>query len=477
MNRILIDTTKAICPECNKIVHAKVIAIENQVYMEKFCIEHGIHTALISSDYDYYKKSHEYIKPGQLERVYFAKKKKGCPNDCGICEEHEQHICTPVIEITGKCNLNCPICIAHETDRGDLTFDEVKRMTERLLEAEGSIDVLNLSGGEPTLHRDYRSIIEYLSGIDEITTVSVSTNGLSFLDDSDFVQFHKEHNVLPSLQLDGADDTVYEKLRGESLFARKEKIFEQFIASDINFTLIAVIGRGINDSFAHFNYLYNRFIENETILSLMFQPLVYNNHLGYDIMDRVTIPDVIRLVSEASNQAVAKSDFVPLPCSNANCFSLTHLLKIEDDRYLPFKQFIHQDKYLNIIKNKSLFGTDEESFNEIRDIIFDIWADEGVTSKSGFAADDSKKALKTVKSIIKEIQKNNTGGFNAKKAFNTASRKIKSIYIHHFMDVDTFDLTRVRRCCTVYPKPDDRFYPLCSYNNLYRGRREVFSDR
>jgi len=468
MNRIFMNTTKSICPVCNELVDSKVYSQDNKVYMEKLCMTHGVNTALISGDYNYYNNSHEFIKPGQLELKYYSGKNKGCPNDCGICDEHEQHICTPVIEITGRCNLNCPICIAQEPDRKDLSFDELKRMVENLLEAEGSIDVLNLSGGEPTIHREYRKFVEYLTSINEITTVSVATNGLSFIDNDEFVLFHKENSVIPSLQLDGADDSVYEKLRGIPLLEKKKQIVEKLIEHDINFTMIAVIGRGINDDLKNFKYLYDLFITHENILSLMFQPLVYNSRLGHNIMDRVTIPDVIRLAAEAGSDIIEEDDFIPLPCSNANCFSLTHLLQIEDNSYLPFKKFIQQDKYINIIKNKSLFGTDEESFNEIRDLVFELWANTDGMDQS--MIENSEKALRSVKSIIKDIQKNNDDMFNPKKTFNTASRKIKSVYIHHFMDTDTFDLTRVRRCCTVYPKTDGKFYPLCSYNNIYRGR-------
>lgn len=469
MSRTYMNTTTALCPECRALVQAKVFHDNNRVYLEKLCPDHGRHTAMISSDYPYYKRSHETIKPGQLPRVFFSDTHKGCPHDCGLCPDHEQHVCTPVIEITGRCNLSCPICIARERGRDDLSMDDLKRMIDRLLKAEGSIDVLNLSGGEPTLHPQYREMVAYLAGIDEITTVSVSTNGLSFLTDGDLIPFHKEHGIIPSLQLDGADDSVYLALRGEPLFDKKERIIEKLVDSGMGFTLIAVIGRGINDTLAHFNYLYRVFIDHPAIVSLMFQPLVYNDHLGYDVMDRVTTPDVIRLAAKASNGVIGEEDFVPLPCSNANCFSLTHLLNVDDGKYLPFRTFIQKDAYLRIIRNKALFGTDEESFNDIRDTIFDIWAEADGVSGCRCSADESTMALKSVKSIIKDIQRNNSGGFNPKKTFNTASRKIKSIYIHHFMDVDTFDLTRVRRCCTVYPKPDGRFYPLCSYNTLYRG--------
>ena len=49
-----------------------------------------------------------------------------------------------------------------------------------------------------------------------------------------------------------------------------------------------------------------------------------------------------------------------------------------------------------------------------------------------------------------------------------AERRIKSIFIHAFQDVETFDLSRVRRCCQAYPQPDGRLIPICVHNVLRR---------
>ena len=62
------------------------------------------------------------------------------------------------------------------------------------------------------------------------------------------------------------------------------------------------------------------------------------------------------------------------------------------------------------------------------------------------------------------------GGYSPRKAMETGERAVKSIFIHQFMDPDTFDLARVRKCCQVYPQPDGRLMPACVYNNLHRGR-------
>lgn len=471
-DRIFLGTTRGICPVCNDIADAKIYAENNRVYLEKYCIVHGKNAALISSDYDYYKQSHQYIRPGQMQKKYFGDKKNGCPLDCGLCPDHEQHICMPVLEITGNCNLNCPICIAHENHRQNLSIDDVKSMTESLLASETRIDVLNISGGEPMIHPEYKEIIEYLLSVDQITKLSVSTNGLMLLEQDDLLDFHKERSVIISLQLDGSRKETYTRLRGKDLLEKKQRIVDLLLSRDLVFSLITTIARGINDTMEDIKYVYDLFIENENILSLLFQPLVYKKMLAstYNVMDRITIPDVIGLVSEASGNAIAKYDFMPLPCCNANCFSLVHLLQYEDNRFIPFKRLLNRDRYIETIKNRSFFGSDEESFDEIKDTIFALWTESDNLGDE--MKETSEKALKSIRQIIKDIRKAQCecGTFNSGKTFDIASRKIKSIFIHHFMDADTFDLTRVRRCCSVYPKPDGRFYPMCTYNNIYRDK-------
>ncbi len=472
MNKIFINTTRSICRVCKEIVDAKIYSVDNKVFMEKYCLTHGRDTVLISSDYDYYSKSHNYIKPGQKQYEVFGNTHNGCPDDCGLCSDHEQHICMPIFEITGNCNLNCPVCIAEEKSRKDVSFDDIKYMVDRLLRSEKTIDVINLSGGEPTLHPDYYEIIEYLKSIDEITGVSVSTNGLKFVEDNEFLNFNKENSVIISLQLDGCQREVYQKLRGVDLADKKEKIINTLIENDIDMSLIMTIARGVNDDTENVKYVYDQFINNENILSLLFQPLVYCENTPFNdyALNRLTIPDVIKRVTDINNQNIEKNDFMPLPCCNANCFSLVHLLKIDEKQYMPVKKFVEQEKYIELIKNKSFFGTDEESFHEIKDLIFSIWT--GSDTTCSCTENEIESALKSIKTIIKDIQVSNNSddSTHPKKRFNAASRKIKSIYIHQFMDIDTFDLTRARRCCTIYPKPDGKFYPLCTYNTLYRGK-------
>jgi uncharacterized radical SAM superfamily Fe-S cluster-containing enzyme len=47
---------------------------------------------------------------------------------------------------------------------------------------------------------------------------------------------------------------------------------------------------------------------------------------------------------------------------------------------------------------------------------------------------------------------------------------VKTVFIHAFMDVHTFEVDRIKKCCTHYALPDGRLMPGCAYNNLYRDR-------
>lgn len=101
--------TNSLCPKCLKVVQAKIILQNNKVYMLKTCPEHGAMRTLLSSDAAYYLSQSQYNKPGTLPRHFQTPVEKGCPLDCGLCTDHEQHTCLALVEITEACNLRCPL--------------------------------------------------------------------------------------------------------------------------------------------------------------------------------------------------------------------------------------------------------------------------------------------------------------------------------------------------------------------------------
>ncbi|MCL2591686.1 MAG: radical SAM protein, partial [Betaproteobacteria bacterium] len=114
MNGHLYSYTTGFCGQCRALVSARILQKDGAVWLETLCPEHGDASALISSDPDWYEASRHYVKPGQVPFALGNQDFKGCPDSCGLCPEHRQHTCLPVVEITSACNMRCPVCLKPE---------------------------------------------------------------------------------------------------------------------------------------------------------------------------------------------------------------------------------------------------------------------------------------------------------------------------------------------------------------------------
>lgn len=96
----------------------------------------------------------------------------------------------------------------------------------------------------------------------------------------------------------------------------------------------------------------------------------------------------------------------------------------------------------------------------LKQMIYDLW------SGPAGAVPESKAVLRTLKGILKELSEKTCCGFDPRRAFGIAERRVKSVFIHAFQDPDTFDLARLRRCCQGYPQADGRLLPACARDVL-----------
>jgi 7,8-dihydro-6-hydroxymethylpterin dimethyltransferase len=455
-----LTTTTSTCRHCGRLVSARVHIEEDGVWFHKQCPEHGPQSARVYADAEQYVRLNAYHRVASCPIEFTTASDRGCPESCGLCPEHEQHVCMPMVEITDHCDLACPICLVKNRSSFHLTRGQVAIMLDRLIATEGQTDVVNLSGGEPTMNPEFRGIVDECLSRKEIVRLSVSTNGLRLVQEPDLLAFLAERNVVISLQFDGLREEPHVQLRGRPLLQDKLRLIEQAGALDASMSLTVTVARGIND--ADVAEVPRLLFEHDHILSVMFQPAAYIGRAAGlpRPSDAVTIPDIIRLLGGAADGRVAASDFSPLPCSHPACFSLAFYLRVAGDLFLPIKRMLEVDRYLDIIKNRAIFGTDADSFESIKDAVYDLW------SGPAALAPDSEKALAAVKRIINEVA--GGGCYCASRAVAAAERSVKSIFIHHFMDRDTFDLARARKCCNVYPLADGRMMPACVYNCLRR---------
>lgn len=447
--------TQALCHLCNNTVLARIIERDHMVYLEKFCPGHGITEVLISSDSEWYQKSLRYVKPRQFPREHGNSDYRGCPESCGFCQEHQQHTCLPVIEITSNCNLQCPVCLKNFTSAFELDAAEFETILDTLIRREGRVDVLNLSGGEPTLHPDIGTFLRMT--LDKgITQTTVSTNGLLFLERPELFDIFRQTGTIAALQFDGFSPEAYTTLRGRDLCDEKMSIIRHFEEYGIRYSLVSTIAREVNDG--EISSITDFFFRSKAA-SLMFQPVALTGHAqSFSVSAKLTIPDIVRKAGES--EYAQAGDFNPLPCSHFSCFALAYYFILENGKFLSLKEFLGEEAFLDLIANKTLPGLDAEGFDIMRNRLYDIWslADAGSLGE---------QALSRIKRVLQVSQQ---GALSPKTALSLGLDSMKAIFIHDFMDSTTFDFGRLIKCCNPYPQTDGRFVPICAHNVLFQEK-------
>ncbi len=79
-----------------------------------------------------------------------------------------------IVNITYRCNNHCVFCAVGNRLPEDQTVEHIKEVLDRYSSA--GVDLLDLDGGEPTLHPDLFEIVEYARKIG-FRTVNITTNG------------------------------------------------------------------------------------------------------------------------------------------------------------------------------------------------------------------------------------------------------------------------------------------------------------
>lgn len=158
---ITIGKTKSVCPECMKVVPAIKGIGEDGIYLVKECNAHGKFQTLIwegnAADYLSWGRENLSAETPVNPKV----KEKSCPDNCGLCEEHERKGCCMILEVTKRCNMHCPVCFAsagEDREKGDIPICEIEKQYDFLMAHGGPFNI-QLSGGEPTMRDDLPEII------------------------------------------------------------------------------------------------------------------------------------------------------------------------------------------------------------------------------------------------------------------------------------------------------------------------------
>ncbi len=442
---ILHELTRSICPECRKVIDAQVLLRDDKVYMRKQCSEHGWFEGLIYADASAYVSQSRYNKPGQAPARLSTKSELGCPFDCGLCPEHRQHTCLALIEINTACNLDCPVCFANAGSGFNLSLAEVESMLDRFVELEGKPEVVQFSGGEPTIHPDLLPMIDAAKERD-IGYVMVNTNGLRIADDDAWLEDLARRNPLIYLQFDGLTDETYRTIRGVPLLEVKMRALERLAEAGLHTILVAAVERDVNEH--EVGPIVEFGLKHPAVRGVMFQPVTHTGrHPDHDPMERMTIPDVLRSL-EDGGQTFRASDFVPIPCCFPTCSSVTYAYLDDDGGVIPLPRILEVDDYLDYITNRSLPAVD-------RDVLHAL---EGLWSASSVPGGDQSDDFACAACDLDL------------PALTDLAKRIFMVQMRDFLDPWTFDVKKAMKCCIGILQDDGRMIPVCTYNTI--GYRE-----
>jgi uncharacterized radical SAM superfamily Fe-S cluster-containing enzyme len=446
------DYTLSLCPDCLKRIDAKIVFENNQVFMLKRCPEHGNSKVLIADDVAYYKNLRNYNKPSETPYKFNTKTHYGCPYDCGLCPDHEQHSCLTIIEITDRCNLTCPTCYAGSspTYGRHRTLEEVKQMLDTIVANEKEPDVVQISGGEPTLHPQFFEILDYAKSL-PIKHLMVNTNGIEIAKDFEFAKRLKSYS--PDfeiyLQFDSFEDSVLQQLRGADLVKIRMKALEHLNAVNLSTTLVVTLQKGLNVH--EMGKTIDFALQQPCVRGVTFQPTQIAGRLEHfnHETDRITLTEVRSKILEQCD-LFTPDDLIPVPC-NPDALVMGYVLKLNGTN-LPLTRYINPADLLDNGKNTIVYEQDYELHSKM----FEIFS-------TGTSTDRAKEKLHSLLCCLPQIE-----------APNLSYDNLFRVIIMQFIDAHNFDVRAIKKSCVHIVNKDNKIIPFETMNLFYRDEKRAY---
>jgi tetraether lipid synthase len=449
------DTTGAICTTCLRPAEGKILLREGRVVLEKWCPAHGFERVLLADDVDWYRMAREvYVKAPELPERFATPMEFGCPYDCGLCPDHMQHSCVTVLEVTDHCNLRCPVCYADSGPErpGHRPLAVIERMLDAVVASEGEPDVVQLSGGEPTLHPDFFAILE-AARARPIRHLMVNTNGLRIARDPAFADRLASHGrgLEIYLQFDALREAPLRALRGSDLREVHAQALAALEARGLSTTLVMTLVRGVNDG--EVGDVIRHALGFRCVRGVTLQPVQRAGRTEGPASkaDPLTVSGVRRLVVEQSG-LFSPADILPVPC-NPDTLAMAYALKLGGE-VTPLTRHLAPEDVLAGPRNTIVFERDPA----LRDRLFTL-----------FATNHSPEAQASrLADLLCCLPRLEAPGLTYENVFR--------VLVVQFMDASNLDVRALKKSCVHIVQPDGRMIPFETFNVFHRdGRAAVLA--
>lgn len=442
------DVAVSICSECYRKVEGKIVFEGGNVFLLKHCPQHGNEKILMADDVDYYRRCREvFIKTPEMPLVFNTPVKWGCPYDCGLCSDHQQHSCLSLIEICDYCNLACPVCYAESSpDRQQFrSLAQIERMLDAVVRNEGEPDVVQISGGEPTLHPGFFEILE-MAKARPVRHLMINTNGVRIAQEEEFAK--RLADTMPDgevyLQFDSFERNALMELRGADLRRVREQALERLNRLGISTTLVVTLKKGLNDG--EVGRIIDFALTQDCVRGVTFQPIQAAGRLEHfdPATDRLTLTEVRRRVLEQTS-VFRPEDVIPVPC-HPDSLAMAYALKL-DGKVVPLTGMIDPEVLINGGRNTILYEQDQA----VRDGVFKLFA-------TNHSPESGAQSLRDLLCCLPRIA----------ASPNLTYKNIFRVLVVQFIDAYSFDVRSVKKTCIHIVHPDGRLIPFDTYNLFYR---------
>jgi len=443
------DTTTALCAECLNTVEAKILFKDGRVYLDKWCPAHGSARVLIADDEAWYRSAREvFVKAPELPRRFNTEMTWGCPYDCGLCPDHMQHACLTVLEVTDHCNLSCPVCYAESgpTRQTHRPLAMIETMLDAIVANEGEPDVVQISGGEPTLHPDFFAILDAAKAR-PIRHLMLNTNGIRIAQDPAFAaqlaRYQPGFEVY--LQFDSFKPEAHRQLRGADLRRIREQALANLNAADVSTTLVVTLKKGVNDD--EIGAIIDYALTQPCVRGVTLQPIQDSGRVeDYDASrHRLTVSEIRRRITEQTS-LFAPADVVPVPC-NPDGLAMAYALKLEGGDVVPLTRYATPE--LLVRGEASTIVLEREP--ALREAVFKLFS-------TNHSPESQAGCLSELMCCLPKIE--------APTALSY--RNVFRVLIVQFMDALSMDIRALKKSCIHIVQPDGRMIPFEAHNLFYR---------
>lgn len=448
----LLKRTRSRCPICHRSLPAEVVrrgGDPGSVHLHRVCPEHGPATTCLATDARLYWVSHGGGEPE--ERATCTPGSACCARDGtpagplgrnarlggGTSAPFESlSTCLALIEVVDSCNLACPTCYADSpVGTGDAirapSLASLQQRIQGVIERKGGIEILQLSGGEPTLHPQFFELLEWTMANPGVDYVLLNTNGVRLAREREFGDRLRDcaryGKFQAYLQFDGPQAAGQADLRGADLREVRVRAIERLAELGLPLTLAMTVTP------ANLPHLWETIafgLRWDHIRGVTFQPMFQSGRRPGAATStptpaasrRLNTADLVLAMLEQSQGVLGLRDFTPLPCGDPNCAVIGYLLKA-GGTVKSVGEFVDFQRLQGFLQDRLRYRPE--------DLV-----------RCGCESEPLGALL---------------------KQFEIDERHTFRLFIKPFMDSWSWDQDRIDRCCTHVIRPDGSLDSFCRY--------------